>query len=120
MQLGHEALAEAHDFVVALALGIEIAATFAAAHRQRGERVFEHLLEGQELQNAEVHRGMEAQAAFVRPDGAVHLDTEAAVDLDVALVVKPRHAEHKHALRLYDPLENAGGDVFGMLLQYQA
>src|ERR1019366_6506286 len=45
-QFGHEALAEAHHFVVALALGIEIGAALAAAHGQRGQRVLEDLLEG--------------------------------------------------------------------------
>ena len=49
-----------------------------------------HLLEGQELQHAEVDRGVETQAALVRPDRAVHLDAIAAVDLDLSLVVRPR------------------------------
>ncbi len=83
-QFGHEALAEAHDFVVALALGIEIRSALAAAHGQRGQRVLEDLLKGQELQNAEIDRRMEAQPALVGTDGAVHLDAEAAIDLDFA------------------------------------
>ena len=118
-QLGHEALAEAHDFVVALALGIEVGAALAAAHGQRGERVLEDLLEGEELQDAEVDRGMEAQAALVGADGAVHLDAEAAVDLDVALIVHPRDAEHEDALGLRDALENPRRDVLGMSLQHK-
>src|ERR1700681_4230516 len=48
-QFGHEALAEAHHFVVALALGIEIAPALAAAHGQRGERILEDLFERQEF-----------------------------------------------------------------------
>ena len=48
---------------------------------QGGERVLEDLLEGEELQDAEVDRGMETQAAFVGADRAVHLDAEAAVDM---------------------------------------
>ncbi len=51
-QLGHEGLAEAHDFGVALALGVEVGAALAAAHGQGGQRVLEGLLEGQELQDA--------------------------------------------------------------------
>ena len=51
VELGHEALAEAHDLVVALALGIEIGAALAAAHRQAGQRVLEGLLEGEELED---------------------------------------------------------------------
>src|SRR4029079_12208813 len=85
-QLAHEALAEAHHLVVALALGIEVRAALAAAHGQGGQRVLEHLLEGQELEDAEVDRGVEAQAALVGADGAVHLDSETAVDVDLSLV----------------------------------
>jgi hypothetical protein len=60
-QFGHEALAETHHFIVALALGVEIAAAFATAHGQGGEAVLEGLLEAQELQDAEVHAGVETQ-----------------------------------------------------------
>src|SRR5208283_2287766 len=70
-EFGHETLAETHHFVIALALRIEIASAFAAAHGQRGERVFEDLFERQEFQNAKVDRGMEAQSTFIRTDGAV-------------------------------------------------
>ena len=55
LQFGHEALAEAHHFVVTLALGIEIRSALAAAHGQRGERILEDLFKCQELQDAEVH-----------------------------------------------------------------
>ena len=54
VELGHEALAEAHDLGVGLALGVEVRSPFAAAHGQRGEGVLEHLLEGQELEDAQV------------------------------------------------------------------
>ena len=52
IQFGHEGLAEAHHFVIGLALGIEVGAALAAAHRQPGQAVLEGLLEGQELQHA--------------------------------------------------------------------
>jgi hypothetical protein len=64
-----------------LPLGSKSAAALAAAHGQRGQRVFKNLLESQELQDAQVHRGVKPQAALVRADGAVHLDAEAPVDL---------------------------------------
>ena len=67
----HEALAEVHHFIIALALGVEVGASLAAAHGQGGEGVLENLFKAQELQNAEVHAGVEAEAALVRPDGAV-------------------------------------------------
>ena len=53
VQLRHEALAEAHDFIVALALGVEVGAALAAADGQAGEGVFENLLKAQELEDAQ-------------------------------------------------------------------
>jgi hypothetical protein len=104
-ELGHEALAEAHDLEVALALGIEVRAALAAAHGQRGQAFLKTCSKAEELEDAEVDARVEAQAALVGTDGAVHLDAEAAVDLDFALVVHPGHAEHDDALGLDDPLE---------------
>src|SRR5690606_20065866 len=89
VQVGHEALREAHDFLFRLALRIEIGAALAAADRLAGQGVFENLLEAQKLDDAGVHRRMEADAALVRAEGAVVLHAEAAVDVDVALVVGP-------------------------------
>ena len=57
LQFGHEALAEAHDFVVTLAFGIEIGTALAAAHGQRGERILENLFKRQELQDARLTEG---------------------------------------------------------------
>jgi hypothetical protein len=60
------------------------------------------------FKHAQVHRRVEAQAALVRADGAVHLDAETAIDLDLALIIDPRHAKHDRALRLADALQDAG------------
>ena len=46
----------------------------------------------------------------------VHLDAEAAVDLDLALVVHPGHAEHDDALRLDHALQDLGRPVLGMAI----
>ena len=62
---------------------------------------------------------MEPQAALVRADRAVHLDAEAAVDLHVALVVLPRHAEHHHPLGLDHPLEDLRAAVLGTTLEHE-
>ena len=120
LELGHERLAELHHLVVRLAFGIEVRAALAAAHREGREAVFEGLLEGQELQDREVHRGVEADAALVGADGAVHLHAVAAVDLDLAPVIEPRHAEDDHAFGFGNAFENlhllkngAGHDVWG-------
>src|SRR5690606_19746255 len=86
IQLGHERLAEAHHFVVALALGVEVRAALAAAHGQRGQGILEDLFEREELKHPDIDRRMKAQAALVRADGAVHLDAVATVDAHLALV----------------------------------
>ncbi|MNJ61606.1 hypothetical protein D3C77_574030 [compost metagenome] len=66
------------------------------------------MLEGQELEHTQVHRGVETQTALVRADGAAHLYTVAAVDLDLARIIDPRHTEQDRALRLNHTFENAG------------
>jgi hypothetical protein len=105
-QLGHEALAEAHHLVVALALGVEVGAALGAAHGQTGERVLEGLLEGQELQDRLVDAGVEAQATFVGADRVVVLHPPAAVDADVVVVVLPRHPEADHPIGLRDAAQD--------------
>ncbi|MDT4836454.1 hypothetical protein FQZ97_701520 [compost metagenome] len=111
VQLAHEGLAETHHFGVALALGVEVRAALAATHGQRGQGILEHLLEGEELQHAQVHGRMEAQAALVGTDGAAHLHAEATVDADPSLIVDPRHTEQDGTLRLDDPFDDAGLQV---------
>ena len=120
LQLGHKRLAEFHHLIVRLAFRVEVRAALAAAHRERREAVLEGLLESQELEDREVHRGVEADTALVGADGAVHLDAVAAVDFDFAFVVEPRHAENNHALgfgnafqHLHLLQDRAGHDVRG-------
>ncbi len=62
---------------------------------------------------------METQPALVRADGAVHLDTESAVDLNFSPIVKPGNAEHDYALRFGDSFEDFRRAIFWMLLQHQ-
>lgn len=56
---------------------------------------------------------METDAAFVGTNGGVELDTEAAVDLDFAVVIDPRDAEDDLSFGLDDALEDAGFDEVG-------
>src|SRR4029077_14957932 len=97
----------------------EIRPPLAAAHGQRGQRVLEYLLKGQELQNAKVDRGMESQPAFIRTYGAIHFDAEAAIDLNLSAIVKPGHAEHDDAFGLGDALQDLHRPVFRMLWKNQ-
>ena len=99
--------------------GIEIRSALAAAHGEGGEAVLEDLLEREELQDAEGDGRMEAEAALVRPDGAVHLNAEAAVDVDLPLVVHPRDAEHDDAFRLHHALEDLGAAVLRVTLEHE-
>ena len=112
-QLVHKGLAEAHDLGVRLALGIEVGAALAAADGQAGEAVLKGLLKAQELDDALVDRGVEPQAALVGADGAVELDAEAAVDVNIALVILPGHTELDGALRLHQAVHHAFTDQLG-------
>ena len=107
VKLGHEALAESHDFRVRFAAGVKVRAALAAAHRQSGKAVFEGLLEAQKFHDAEVDGGMESQTAFVRPDCVVELNSVTAVDVRHALVVHPRHSEHDLTVRLNQSFQNS-------------
>ncbi len=63
---------------------------------------------------------MEAQSALVGPQCAVDLDPEAAVDLHLAAVVLPRHAENDLALRFADALDDLVLAEFRILHQHRA
>ena len=117
IQLGHKRLAEVHDLVVGLALGVEVGAALAAAHGKRGEGVLQDLLEAEELEHAEGDGRVKAKAALVGTDGGVELDAVTAVDLNLAGVVDPRHAEHDHALGLNEALKDGGLLVLGMRIK---
>ena len=58
---------------------------------------------------------MEAQAALVRAERAVELHPEAAVDVDLAAIVGPDHAEDDLPLGLADALEELGRGIRGCL-----
>ena len=107
IQLGHEGLAEAHDLIVALALGIEVRTAFAAAHGEGGEAILEDLFKGEKLEDAEGDGGVKAQAALIGSNGAVHFDAVAAIDLHLALVVEPGDAEHDHTLGFHQSIQDA-------------
>lgn len=63
-----------------------------------GESILEDLLKPQELENAQVDRGMESETALVWAESGVELHAEAIVDAAFAFVVFPRHAELNDAL----------------------
>ena len=76
---------------------------------RRGQAVLEDLLEAQELDDAEVDGGVEAQAALVGADGGVVLHAEAAVDLDLALESSTQGTRNMDdALGLDDALKQGG------------
>src|SRR5690606_187317 len=118
VELVHEALREALDLAVAAAVRVEVAAALGAADALPGEGVLEDLLEPEELDDAEVDARVEAQAALVGAERRVELHPEAAVDLHRSGVVHPGNAEHDLALRLDEALDDAGLEVFGVVLQH--
>ena len=116
-ELSHEGLAKTHDLGVGLTLGVEVRAALSATHGQAGEGVLEDLLEAEELDDRQVHGGVEAQAALVGAQSGVVLDAEAAVHMDVTLVVGPRDAELDLSLGLDDSVDDRQVGVFGMTLR---
>ena len=114
LQFSHERLAETHDLTVAFAMGIEIAASLAAADRKAGQTVLEYLFKAEELEHAERYILMEAKASLVRSKGPVELNTVAAVDLDLSFVIDPGDTEFNDTLRLTHPLQKGGFFIFRM------
>jgi hypothetical protein len=117
-ELGHEALAEAHDLIVGFALGIEVGASLATANRQVGQSVLEDLLEPEELDDPQIDGGVEAQTPLVGPERAVEFDPEAAVDLDLVVIVKPGHAKDDLPFRLADPTDDLVLGELRVALEY--
>ena len=117
IELRHKALAEVHDLVVAAPVRIEVRAALATADRQSCQRILIDLLEREELQDIERDARMETQTALVRAKRAGHLYAIAAIDLDLALVIHPRHTERDDAVCLDHTLEDLVLFVLGMLLQ---
>src|SRR5690606_5908185 len=120
VQLRHERLAEAHHLGLGTPLRVEVGPALGAADGHAGEGVLEDLLEAQELDDAEVHRRVEAEPALVRPESRIELDAEAPVELDSTRVVGPRHAEDNLALRLAQPPDDLRVGVLGMLVDDRA
>ncbi|MCY1234518.1 hypothetical protein D9M72_471030 [compost metagenome] len=114
VQLGHERLAEPHDFGVAAAAGVEVRTALTAADGHAGEGVLEDLLEAEEFHDAQVDGRVESQAALVGAECRVELHPEAAVDLHAALVIGPRHPENDLAFGFAEPFQDGRFEEFGV------
>ena len=93
IELVHEALAETHDFAVALALGVEVRPALAAAHGKPGQSVLEGLFKSQKLKCAFGYARVEADAALVWADRVIVLHAPAALHANVAIIILPADAE---------------------------
>ena len=116
VELGHEALAEAHNLSIGLALGVEVRAALAAAHGEGGQAVLEGLLEAEELDDADIYVGSKSQTALVGSDSRVELNSETAVNLELAVVVYPGNTENDLPLGLDHSVDNARLYEIGPLL----
>ena len=115
VKLRHECLTEAHDLRVALSLRVKVGAALGTAHRQTGQGVLEHLLEAEELQDRGVDRRVKPDAALVRSDSRIELETVAAVDSYIARVVYPCYSESYRTLRLGHSFDYPGLHDVGAL-----
>lgn len=85
-ELSHERDTEAADLVVGLALGVEVGTTLTTTHVETGEGILEDLLETEELEDGQVHGGVETETTLVRAESGVELDTETTVDLNLGQI----------------------------------
>src|SRR5699024_1054495 len=76
--------------------------------------------ETEELHGAQVHARVEPQPALERPQRAVELHAETAVDVHLALIVLPRNAEDDLPFRFAEPLDDLGLGVVRVLAQHHA
>lgn len=74
-----------------------------------------YLLKAEELDDTEVDSGMEAKTALVGPQSTAILHAETSVDVLLALIVDPGHAERKHPLGLNHGLQHT--QVVAVLLK---
>jgi hypothetical protein len=116
VQLGHEGLAESHDFRIGLAVRIKVGAAFAAADRQTGQAVLEDLFKAEELDDARIDVRSKSQTAFVGSDCTVEFISVALVDLDFAVVVNPDNAEGDSSFGLGQSFEQSSLFIFGVLV----
>src|SRR5690606_18643129 len=119
VEFGHEALAKAHHLAVGLALGVEVRAALASAHRQAGERILERLLESEKLEHALINARMEAKPALVGPDRVVVLDPATTLDSHIASIVLPADTKRYDAVGLCDAAQNLRRLV-GLLVRDEA
>lgn len=57
---------------------------------------------------------METNAALIGPKRRVKLHTETAIDLNLIVIINPRHAENDLALGLANPFDEGFIGVFGL------
>ena len=94
---------------------IEIAAALAAADGQCCQAVLENLFKSEELENAEIYGRVESEAALVRADRSVELDTVASVDAGLALIINPGNTELNNTLRFYQSFQKRCCFVLGSM-----
>jgi hypothetical protein len=92
-ELGHEGDAETTDFVVGLALGVEVGTTLTTTHAETGQSILEDLLETEELEDGKVDGGMETETTLVGAQSGVELNTETTVHLNLVVVIFPDDTE---------------------------
>jgi hypothetical protein len=80
-----------------------------------GKSILKDLLKAQELQDTQIDGRVESEASLIRTESRVELDSIAAIDLWLSLVVLPDNTELNDPLGDGDDLES--GPVFGVLFE---
>src|SRR5690606_901221 len=115
VQLRHEALAEPHDFFIALTVRIEIASTLAATDALARERVLEDLFKAEKLDDRKIHAGVKPQTALERPESRVELHPKPSIDSHPVLIVKPGNTKEYLPFGFNQPFEHASFNEFWVL-----
>ena len=115
-ELGHKRLTETHHLHIRLAFWVKVRPALGTTHRQCRQAVFKNLLKSEKFQDAQTHRRVIANPAFVRPDRIVELHAVAAVNANIPVVIHPVYPEDDDPVRLGHPLENFGILVLAVVL----
>ena len=82
-----------HNFSVRFSLRIEIRSTFTSTDWKSCKGVFENLLKTEEFDNTKVYRWMKTKTSLVWSDRTVELYTVSCVNLNLSVIIYPRHSE---------------------------
>lgn len=99
-----------HSFIDQVELKLESVGILTAS-----QSILEDLLEAQEFEDGQIHRGVKAKTSLVGTQSRVELHTISSIDLYLSLVILPNHSKLNDSFGDGSDLE--GGLVFRVLFE---